>query len=226
MQKPHERRANDKPPRSPSGRPLSEPAHQNSQEEQRPKTTPVPTPSLSPFRVIQIHQQSLRMPQSILKLPSEILLDICQRSDLKDINALARCCKYTYTAINPILYRLDARSFSPWALYWSCITGAPRTATLSIAAGSSVSQFCDPRLARSREPNWKQYGYSRPSALDIAIRSDNDELIELLKSHDAKITDWATLDIFIVKGQRQLFTEFLSHLPVSSQIGRRYESLI
>lgn len=39
--------------------------------------------------------------------------------------------------------------FTPWALYWSCITGSLRIATLSIAAGSPVDQLCDLRLARA-----------------------------------------------------------------------------
>lgn len=155
---------------------------------------------------------------SLFKLPPEIFLEISRKLSLNSVNALAQCCKPTYERINPILYRLDAKSPLRWALYWSCIVGNVSTAAISIASGSPIDQYCDAQLARPWEPTWRD-GYSwESSPLDVALRRRHREVVNLLRRNGAKVTNWFTLEDLVVDIQPEDFVGIISQLRSQSYL--------
>lgn len=157
---------------------------------------------------------------SLFELPTEILLEISRLLPLKSLNALSQSCKIAHVRINPILYELDARSPLRWALYWSCIVGSVPTATMSIACGSSIDQYCDVRLLRAWEPTCPVGHPWEHSLLDVALRRRHGDVVDLLSKHGAKVTNWFTPRDLIANNQQEDFVKIITQLQAQTDINR------
>ncbi|KAK2812903.1 hypothetical protein FQN50_000924 [Emmonsiellopsis sp. PD_5] len=88
-----------------------------------------------------------RHPKSLGELSVDVVLTISDHFPESDLNNVAQTCQDLRSILNPILYRRDAHSNSPKALFWAAKRGRVATARLALANGANIhaiSKSIDP----------------------------------------------------------------------------------
>ncbi|OAX78191.1 hypothetical protein ACJ72_07504 [Emergomyces africanus] len=130
-----------------------------------------------------------------LSFPSELILHIADEIPNKqDLNNLSQTCRDLHFLLNSYLYRRDAKSGNPQALFWAAYKGHIPTARKTLSHGAdihardtSASSFPRP-FAQAHPRRWD----SCPTTLNftpvqIATRYQHEDMVRFLIQYGANI---------------------------------------
>ncbi|PGH18431.1 hypothetical protein AJ79_00500 [Helicocarpus griseus UAMH5409] len=126
------------------------------------------------------------MTMGLPNLPKELILSIADQTDnLKDLNNLSLTCPEFYNLLNDYLYRRDAESSNPYALFWAASHDRISTADKALSQSTDIRVRGDfyesPSFRLSCE--WEPSTDVCLTPMQIALHNRHENMVRFILSH-------------------------------------------